>query len=345
MGGRDSSAADGLRPDGEAAPGSLSHPAGDAPTVAGRVDRAEARVGDVITLTVTAVGPRSTPVNLPRTLELAPFSELDEHNRKVHEQDIGDGRMRREWAVQVAAYEPGDIVLPAVDVTYLGNGGEVLTARTVPIAIKITSLLANEPEPKLKDNSPPVRVLERDLLPVYVAGGLVAAAIGALAALAVRRRLRARAAYRPAPPPRPAHEIALEKLDRLGAGGFAEDADHRPYYFALSEVIREYLGARFGFDSLELTTEELLETLRRCAQGALQDADAGRIGAAFFSETSAWLGACDLVKFAKVLPSAAEARGALEAGIRIVESTRPRPEPALAQGASVPPVPQEPARA
>ena len=52
--------------------------------------------------------------------------------------------------------------------------------------------------------------------------------------------------------------MALEKLDRLGAYGFLENADNRPFYFAVSEVIREYLGARYGFDSLELTTDELV---------------------------------------------------------------------------------------
>src|SRR5206468_4769463 len=127
------------------------------------------------------------------------------------------------------------------------------------------SLIANEPEPALKENAPPVRVLQRDLLLAYIAGGLVAAGLGALITFLVVRRLRARAADRPGPPPRPAHEIALERLDRLGAYGFIENADNRPFYFAVSEVIREYLGARFGFDSLELTTDELVAELRRSA--------------------------------------------------------------------------------
>ena len=76
------------------------------------------------------------------------------------------------------------------------------------------------------------------------------------------RKLRARRGDRPGPPPRPAHEIALERLDRLGAYGLLEDADNRPFYFAVSEVIRDYLGARYGFDSLEMTTDELVAELQ-----------------------------------------------------------------------------------
>ena len=110
----------------------------------------------------------------------------------------------------------------------------------------------------------------------------------------------------------PAHEVALERLDRLGAYGFLENADNRPFYFAVSEVIREYLGARFGFDSLELTTDELVAQLRRHSGREL-----------VVGEIQGWLSACDLVKFAKISPSAAEARGALESAIRIVSATRP----------------------
>jgi hypothetical protein len=138
--------------------------------------------------------------------------------------------------------------------------------------------------------------------------------------------MRERASRRPPPPPRPAHEIALERLDRLGAGGFAENADHRPFYFQLSEVIRDYLGARYGFDSLEMTTSELVGELKRRAGREL-----------VLGEIEGWLSGCDLVKFAKISPSAQEARGALELAIRIVESTRPRPEPQVLPGPPPPP--------
>ncbi len=109
----------------------------------------------------------------------------------------------------------------------------------------------------------------------------------------------------------------MERLDRLGAYGFLENADNRPFYFAVSEIIRDYLGGRYGFDSLELTTDELIAELRRQAGREL-----------VLGEIQGWLSACDLVKFAKISPSAAEARGALESAIRIVTATRPVVAPA-----------------
>lgn len=302
--------------------GAADKPDPDAPTVAARVDKAEAHVGDPVKLEVVAIAKSAVPVNLPSTLELGPFSLLD---RQEAEQNLGDGRIRRVFTLSIAAYEPGPKEVPPIEVTYLGPRGDVLTVRTSPVAVKIGSLIANEPEPALKDAAPPVSVVEENLWPAYLAGGLVAAGLGALLAIAIVRRLRARRGDRPGPPPRPAHEVALERLDRLGAYGFLEDADNRPFYFAVSEVIREYLGARFGFDSLELTTDELIAQLRRHSGREI-----------VVGEIQGWLSACDLVKFAKISPSAAEARGALESAIRIVSATRPVVETVVAPTAGAP---------
>lgn len=314
-----------------AAVGTASPAAADAPTVAAQVDRTQAHVGDVITLTVTAVGPADMPVNLPAALELAPFVELDGRPRSDERKDLGAGKAQHRFEVKIAAYEPGELAVPAVEVTYLRRGGEVGTARTEPVPVKIASLLANEPEPALQPDAPPVRVLERNTPVIYGAIVLAAAALGALIALGLRRRLRARVLQRPVPPPRPAHALALERLDALGPK-LGETMDFRPFYFELSEVMREYLGARFGFDALEMTTEEVMTQLeRRPARGLV------------LGEVEGWLSSCDLVKFAKVSPSLDEARGALETAIRLVEATRPRPEPQVGQGGAVP-RPEEAAR-
>jgi hypothetical protein len=296
-------------------------------------------VGDLLTVTVTAVSRRGTPVNLPNVIDLAPFSLLSgagagSGSRSESEKDLGDGHVRHEFTLKIAAYEPGDVVVPAIEVTYLGPGGDVRQTRTQPIPVKIASLIANEPEPALKENAPPVTVWKRDLTLVYIVGGLLTAGLGALITWLLVRKLRHRVVVRPGPPPRPAHEIALERLDRLGAYGFLENADNRPFYFAVSEVIRDYLGARYGFDSLELTTDELMAELRRRASRSIA-----------LDEIERWLSACDLVKFAKVSPTANEARGTLETAIRIVESTRELPQPQAATASAAGPSSEPRARA
>jgi hypothetical protein len=285
----------------------------DAPTVTVRTDKTQAHVGDAITFTITSIGPRTMPVVLPVNLELSPFSEL---SRNLEEKDLGDGKMSRQFNLSVAAYEPGSFEIPSVELTYFSHDGNVRSLHTQALPLVITSLLANEAEPKLKDNADSLPVVQRDYLAVYIAGGLLAAGLGAVIALVLRRRLRGRKPAAPPIPRRPAHEVAMEKLDRLGSR-LAEGGDLRPFYFELSEAIREYLGGRFGFDSLEMTTEELMVAMRHVPLTSTR----GVLG----SEIEGWLSGCDLVKFAKVSPSPEQARGALETAILMVEATRPRP--------------------
>ena len=142
----------------------------DAPTVTVRTDKTQAHVGDAITFTITSIGPRTMPVVLPVNLELSPFSEL---SRNLEEKDLGDGKMSRQFNLSVAAYEPGSFEIPSVELTYFSHDGNVRSLHTQALPLVITSLLANEAEPKLKDNADSLPVVQRDYLAVYIAGYLV----------------------------------------------------------------------------------------------------------------------------------------------------------------------------
>lgn len=288
----------------------------DVPTVAARVLQNEAHVGDTITLIVTAVAPERVPVNLPANLDLSPFELVD---RSLTEKVLGDGKRQREFTFRIAAFEPGEHTIPAVSLTYLAKQGAVRSVSTEPLPVTIKSLLSNEPNPEPKPDAAPVSVTVEVRWPLYVAGGILAAILGALLGSWLLARWRKRTKFVYVPPPRPAHEVALEKLEKLGAA-FTPTEDMRPFYFELSEILREYFGGRYGFDSLELTTDELLNELRRHGRKPL-----------VISDVEGWLAGCDLVKFARVSPSEDEARAALDAGIKFVVTTRPVPEPPPAQ--------------
>jgi hypothetical protein len=285
----------------------------DAPTVSARLDRTELHVGDVATLVVTSVQRRGVAVNLPAQVDLGKFTVLEQSDAEPP-RDLGDGNVRREFVLHVAAYEPGDLQIPAIDVTYLTPGGEVRGVPTAPIDVKVVALLANVDRPELKDNAGPVRVLEQVTWPLYLMLCVGAAlVVGALTIVAYRRWSRRAQAAAPPPPPRPAHEVALAKLDALRAQGLAERGEWKPYYFGLSEIVREYLGLRYGFDGLERTTAEIMQLLRPTG-----------IGTADATLVELWCGSVDLVKFAKQIPGLEQAQEALDGAYRIVEATRLR---------------------
>jgi hypothetical protein len=284
----------------------------EAPTVSARLDRTEGRVGDVFLLTITAVHSRNVAVNLPSTLELGAFTVLE----KLPEldADLGNGRRKHDFQLKVAAYETGDLQLPGVEVTYLNTRGEARSARTQPIDVRILSVLANENDPQLKPNAGPVPVRQRDLTLIYTLAGLGLVALGMAVGFVLRSVLRARARRAVPPrPPRPAHEIALEKLDALRGEGLLQRQEFKEFYLRLSEILREYLGRRYGFPALDLTTTEILDALS--ARPAAQRREGG-------PDLGVWLLDSDLVKFAKYTPTIAEADRALAEGYAIVDATR-----------------------
>ena len=288
----------------------------DTPTVAARVLEKEVYVGDPVTLILTAVAPERVPVNLPANVDLSPFELVD---RSLREKPLGDGKRQREFVFRIAAFEPGEHTVPAVTLTYLAKQGAVRSVSTEPVPVTIKSLLSNEPNALAKPDAAPVSVTVQMRWPLYVAGGVLAAILGALVGSWLLSRWRKRTKVVYVPPPRAAHEVALEKLEKLSAS-FSPAEDMRPFYFQLSEILREYFGGRYGFDGLELTSDELIHELRRHGRKPL-----------VVSDVEGWLAACDLVKFARLSPTQEQARTALETGIKFVVTTRPLPEPTLPQ--------------
>ena len=121
----------------------------------------------------------------------------------------------------------------------------------------------------------------------------------------------------PPPPPRPAHEIALEKLDAIAADALIENGETMAFYIRLSETIREYLGNRYGYHALEMTTTEITAWLRAIRLPP-------SVSHKFVSHL---LYECDLVKFAKYVTSKGEQQEALDNGYLLVRETQVKNQP------------------
>ena len=288
-----------------------------APTVSARLDRNEAHVGDAVELRIAAVHRTDVTVNLPAHPELGKLTLL---GISQSQKDLRNGRKQTEFVLRVAAYELGDLEVPAVDVVAVGPDRSVYAIATGPLPLRIRSLLANQPDPQPKPEAPPVRVMERDLRLVWLGAGIVAAGLIAAATLWIRRRLAARARRaRPAAPPEPPHVVALRRLAELRASDLLERGDAEEFYLRLSLAVRDYLGGRYGFDALDMTTFEI--------RGALQRAQAPGLGLA---EVEGFLSGCDLVKFARERPDNDVGRGALDEAVSLVQRTRPEEAAPLA---------------
>lgn len=276
------------------------------------LDTARATVGDRITLTVTVDHPAGSRVVWPDSLDTAAFEVLDA--RSAPPVPEGDG-LRSTAAFTLTAFELGDLQVPGVDAVVEGPGEARDTLTTEPLDVQMVSV-GGDGSGDIRDIRGPLSIplsLVRVGLWVLVA---LAAAVGAWV---LWRRMRGRgeksdAAPLPASPPRPPHEVALEALARLEASSLLERGQVKEYHIRVSDILRAWVEARYRVPALEMTSGEVLEGLRRAG-----------LDGSFLDDLRRFLGPCDLVKFAKVRPTAEASRDVLALGRRLVESSIPGP--------------------
>jgi hypothetical protein len=292
------------------------------PTVALKVVPQDAAIGEPIEWRLEIRRRKDDRVHLSSG---ASFGGLE-----VRERDVRPGAEDGDWinetlVVELIGFEAGERQIPAQKLTVIDSTGRVGNIEAPERTVTVKSLLANEPEPELKpDLGPGEVVVERDDTLLWILGGIAAAGLVALLTLLGRwlwskRRPRPES---PPPPPRPAEEIALEKLEALSRSPLLDEGRVKEFHVILSETIREYLGNRYEFDSLELSSEELVTALRR-----------SKISPEDLSHTLDFLAETDLVKFAKVILTLEESRALLERSMGFVHRTTPRPAAANREGA------------
>ncbi|MCX5698419.1 MAG: hypothetical protein NTX01_01830 [Candidatus Omnitrophica bacterium] len=111
---------------------------------------------------------------------------------------------------------------------------------------------------------------------------------------------------------KPAHEIAYELLEKLKAKDLIHQGKIKEYYSEVSAIIRHYLENRFLLKAPEMTTEEFLFYVRDYSQLI-------REHKILLKE---FLLICDLVKFAKYVPSSPEIDAIFLSARKIVDETK-----------------------
>ncbi len=218
------------------------------------------------------------------------------------------------------------LTLPPLPIAVARASGQVATVCTHEHRITIDDPTAETPDPQPRPNPPgrPQRE-EWTALKRAVIYGSIGVAAGALLAWLVSRWLRRPRPVPPPPPPRPPWEVALEKLDEVRHAGLLEVQRFSEYYDRVGDAVRQYFGARYGFDGLECTTDEMLAELRRSALTGVA-----------LPEVAEFLQQCDLVKFARMTPSQDDCKKALDEAERIVRTTMAGAQRELAAPAAVP---------
>ena len=217
------------------------------------------------------------------------------------------------FTVTMAAFELGKKKTPQLQFE-VAAGEKTGTFSTPGVDVEILSTIPAEAEKTgagLFDIRPPVDVSIRTWRLLWALA--VALAVG-LAAYALMRWLKrpkviAAAEVKPAAPLEVRVRAALDALrteDLPGKGRVRE------YYFRLSEILRAYLGERYGFDALESTTPELMDSLRRLHTPGLA-----------IKELNEFTNESDFVRYARATVGSDTCKLAMELAYSVVQATTP----------------------
>ncbi|MBN1780114.1 hypothetical protein JW948_03245 [bacterium] len=280
-------------------------------TVSSEVDKSRITIGDLIHYSITVIHDDSVQVTLPGFA--ANLGSFEIRDYKIEDPEKEKGQIVSRASYTISTFFTGEFEIPPLAVQYTAGQDSVpQTLMTEKIRIVVESMKASEAG-DIRDVKAPLEIPRnwwytfRWILP-----GLAVLML-AFAGILIYRRRKAGRSLIPVreAPPRPAHEIAIEALDNLILSEIWQKGEIKRFYTEISEIIREYINGRYFVVALEMTTTEVLAGLREhCRE---QDT---------FLLFQTFLENCDLVKFAKLVPSEELHQQNIHLAYEIVERTK-----------------------
>lgn len=219
-------------------------------------DRQSATVGDPVNFTLTVRYDSSLKFSAPpRRHDLGQFEVLGDTTLPDAGGKDGLHRYQRRW--RVAGFQTGDLWIPALSGILIGPTGDTLTWQSDSIAITIASVLTGGDTTDIHGLKGPYVAGESAWIVWLIGAVVLAAALG----LWWWRRSRRRRASAPAAPSIPAWEAALHALQTMRSELDPGADGGRVWYFRLSEILRRYWDGRYGWQSIDQTTHEIIEKL------------------------------------------------------------------------------------
>lgn len=274
----------------------------EAVSVRAEVDRKTIYIGDRIRYSVEVVADKKVDVEFPKYADdrIGDFEIKD--SGKSKRVSIFAKKIYSNW-YSITAYSIGKHAIPEFAVKYRQKGKKDWNEKkTKPIEVSVVSILPQDQViSDIKDIKGPLYFKEVNW-PLILA---VVAVLFGVAAVIVYMRRASRL------PPKLPHETALEELESI-KGLYLKGGDVKEYYVGVSDCVRRYIERVFKLKAPEMTTEEFLNSLPGSASLNIGQKDL----------LKDFLKACDLVKFAKYAPTAAEAEGVYASAKKFIEETK-----------------------
>jgi hypothetical protein len=287
-----------------------------------------ATVGDPIRIELTVSLPQGFQARLPELRDqVGDFSVLEPRASPAPratpgrnaagkaDSTAGTPGMRRASYV-VALFRTGSFEFPPLPISIRDASGKEYSAASPPVKIEISSVLTGKDE-KLKDLKRQAEI-EDPAKWLYRLGIVLLLLTLALLGWLLWRKRQKPALPRAAVPGLDPYALAEADLRDLIGRGLLERGFVKQFHVGISEIVKRVLEAGYHISTSEKTTTEIME--------GLSQASAHVPAGAEFARIQSFLSGCDLVKFAKYLPSAPENDATIQAAFAILETCRKRGE-------------------
>jgi hypothetical protein len=278
--------------------------------VTSAVDTSRITIGDRITYTISIDYADSLRIERPgEGINLGQFEIKD---YRIHDPLEKNQRINQKFEYVISVFDTGTFIIPPFPVAYFPSAltEEYKIIEASAITIYVESVLAGG-DNQLRDIKPPIDIPYDYIFLISVAVAVILILIAVyLGYRLYRKRKESGYLFSPPPPPRPAHEIALESIDRLLAKNLLQAGEIKQFYIEISEILRLYIEGRYYIHALEETSTEIINELRK------QD-----LTESVFNLAREALSLADLVKFAKYKPADQENKQIVEWVRSFVEET------------------------
>lgn len=280
-------------------------------SISSSVDKSRITIGDLIHYTVTVTYKKDVTVKSPGTgANLGGF--------EIRDYAVSDPQEKKGWITQkyvytISTFFTGEFEIAPLTIQYRLPGDTAFQSlSTSPIRIVVESVkpsMAGD----IRDIKPPVDIPKNWWFFFFKIGIGLALCGAVIGGVLFYRRWKAGRGLLPVHevPLKPPHEIALEALDRLKNSDLLPKGEIKLFFIELSEIIRRYIGDRYFVVAMEMTTTEVLEKL---SQMGLPE-EIFHLFEKFFHQ-------CDLVKFAKYVPTQDEITEAVDMAYTLIHKTK-----------------------
>lgn len=242
------------------------------------------RIGEVIECKVTVEYPGNYTLVPPLSF-LPEKLEVREKTFKIPKRSKSRKKVKAILTYKITGFEPGEYVVDGFE-TKLQNTDDVKTIKGGIFKLKIVDLPSVEED--IRDIKPPLGV------PNYSLPVILLLLISAGIYLSLRKkRLEEKKISEELKQLSPS-EAALEKLNLLLSKNLLNEGKIKEFYTELSEILRSYLAQKYKIPVIERTTIELFQSLK------------GLVDKKYNLQTKEFLQSCDIVKFAKYIPTSNE---------------------------------------